>query len=115
MLVANRCAFRLWVGDKVQLPWMLAITIFLYKISLLAWGIYVHFINGVGKIRIQVIYAISQVVVFIGLVYLTLEILHLGPTSVALSLLLVTFPGVALFYYQYRLIITNTAKGLWNK
>ena len=83
---------------------------------LLSWGnIFVVFINGVGKVRLQIIVATIGAIINIPLSYFFAIVLNLGLAGViAASIISISF-GPILAPIQFRKIINGTAKGIWNK
>jgi Na+-driven multidrug efflux pump len=76
---------------------------------------YSSFINGVGKIRVQMITSIFTAALTIPLSIFFTEKLNLGLSGTILAsstILLLTIP---IKIFQYRRLMENTAVGLWNK
>lgn len=54
LLLAPYC-YAIWVGDSVQLPWNLSLITMIYVLSQTLGNVYMYPINGIGKIRVQLI------------------------------------------------------------
>lgn len=104
-----------WVGGdiKVSLPLKSALTI--HVVILLLAAPYNIFINGVSKVRLQLFMAILSIVVTIPLALFFCNVLHLGTSGVVFAMICSTLPGGILWRIQYQKIITNTARGIWNR
>ena len=83
---------------------------------MLAYGsIYVMFINGVGKVRLQMMSSIIGGVLNIPLSIFLANNCGLGLSGVILASMICMFYGAVLGPVQYRKIMNGTAKGIWNK
>lgn len=114
MLIVSPLFFRLWV-PQIEVPILLSVMMCLYVI-VMAWGnIFVNFINGVGKIQLQLIIGIVGTVLNIPLSYFFAKTLGLGTAGVIISSLICIAYGPILAPIQFKKIINGTAKGIWNK
>jgi Na+-driven multidrug efflux pump len=77
--------------------------------------IYVNFINGVGKIKLQLYTSIITMIINIPLSIFFGKYLGWGPAGVVLATCCSLIYAVILRPIQYFKIINNTAKGIWNK
>jgi O-antigen/teichoic acid export membrane protein len=113
VLLAN-WAYRLWVGNEIHIPKSLSIITALF-VAISCWNnIFALFLNGVGKIKLQLYSGI-----FVGIINI--------PLSIALAKLLHSVDGIVLSTclcllissvwspIQYLKIVNGTAKGIWNK
>jgi O-antigen/teichoic acid export membrane protein len=113
MLVLSKFAYRLWVGKEIKVPLSTSIVMAAYVI-INAWcAIFSHFLNGVGKIKIQLYGAAFGALVNIPLgIFLGKE---LGIYGVVLSTTLLSFVSAIWSPIQYLKLINNKATGIWNK
>ena len=113
MLVASKWIFSYWIGNKVEVPYLMSALICLW-VLLNAWNsIYSHFLNGVGKLSLQMFIGIGSAILNVPLaIFLGKKI---GIEGVFLANVLVTFPAALIFPLQYKKLITENAKGFWNK
>lgn len=105
--------FKIWIGDSVPIPMSLSIAMTLYVITL-AWStLHVYFLNGVGKVRLQLILVIAS-----SLINIPLSIIFgkkFGIEGIiTVSTVLFTIMGI-FFFIQCEKIINNTATKVWNK
>jgi len=107
--------YYLWVGDKVKVPFELSLTLLIYFMTYTFGGIYVMFINGVGKIKIQMYSAFLGSIIFIVASIVMIKYFHWGIKSLLIAMILSNFNGIILSPIQYKKIINKTATGLWNK
>lgn len=106
---------KLWVGDAVKIPISLSLSICAY-IAVTNWNaIFANFLNGVGKIRVQIFYAIIMGVVNIPLCFILVKIFHFGTFAMPLSNFICLIFGAIVSFIQYNKIINEKATGVWNK
>lgn len=114
-LIFSKPVYRLWTHGKVAVPLSLSLMLSLYYI-ITTWGnIFSSFLNGVGKVRLQLYFASVSMIVNIPLAIFFVKVCHLGIMSVPLATIIVTAVVSILVYIQYQKIITSTASGIWNK
>lgn len=115
LLLLSPIIYKIWIGDKVSVPFILSTVIFAYFISHTYGGIYNIFINGIGKIKLQVICLGIVALIYIPMVLFFVKVLNLGLISIPLSQLLSNFYSMFIARIQYNKIISGTAVGIWNK
>ena len=113
MLFASKPIFRLWLGNTILVPFHLSLCFSIYVI-ILAWvGIYSYFLNGVSRIKLQLYFGIGAAIVNVPLaIFLGKQI---GIEGVVLANILVGIAGAIIYPIQYKKIINNDAKGIWNE
>lgn len=107
--------YQLWVGDKVIVPLKLSITMAFFVCLMTFNMIYVYFINGVGKIKFQLIISLISMIINIPLSIYLGKYLEWGSTGVILATCFSLLYCVVLWPIQYIKLINKTAKGIWNK
>lgn len=103
MLAINKFIFHIWIGDQVQIPFPLLSILAIY-VSLDMWNkIYAAFSNGLSKIRIQIILALIQAVLYIPLAIVLGR--SIGVEGVALALCIVSaIPAIGLYLFYKNTI-----------
>lgn len=115
MLIAANFMIKLWIGDAVQISFSLSLSICAY-IAVSNWNaIFANFSNGVGKLRIQIMYAIIMGIVNIPLCFILVKIFNFGTFAMPLSNFICLVFGGVISYVQYIKIVGGTATGVWNK
>lgn len=105
--------FRLWLGDTLTVSPTLSIAIAVYVVIYMWQTLHVFFLNGLGKIRLQLIWVTLSALVNIPLaIWLGKSWGNAGIISANTA---VFFLMGILFYYQSELILTQKAKGIWAK
>ncbi len=114
MLAISSWFYRLWVPE-IEVPFLLSVMMCIY-VNILAWGnIFVVFINGVGKIQLQLIVGIVSTLINIPLSYFFAETLGLGVAGVIMATIICIAYGPVLAPIQFKKIIHGTATGIWNR
>lgn len=107
--------YYLWVGEKVKVPLDLSIAMACFILFFTFNMIYVSFINGVGKIRLQLITSVISMVINIPLSIYFGKYLGWGSTGVIWATSFCLLYTLPLWPMQYRKIINQKATGIWNK
>lgn len=115
MLFFSNDFFRLWVGTKIHIPFKLSLLLFIYFASLNFESIYNVFLNGVSKIKIQLILSVVSAATFIPLVLVFIKIFNLGIFSIPLAMVLSNLYGIILSPVQYNLIIHGKGRRIWSQ
>ena len=105
--------FKIWLGDKVQVPFSLSIAMSTYVVSYIWMNIYTLLLNGVGKIRLQLYVSILSSIVYIPLVIILGKIWGLeGITYLSTAFFVLT--GI-ICSLQIKKLLNNSAKGVWSQ
>ncbi len=115
MVIFSNSFYRLWVGDKIQVPFLLSILMGFYFILSLFLHPFTNFINGIGYLKIQLIQSSIAAIINIPLAIFFAKPLNLGISGIILATIVCYIPGVILAPMQYEKIIKNRAKGIWLK
>ncbi|WP_031443974.1 lipopolysaccharide biosynthesis protein [Arenibacter algicola] len=107
--------YEFWVGDKVKVSMQLSLAMAFFVVLLTFNMIYVNFINGVGKIKLQLITSLISMSINIPLSIYLGKYLGWGSTGVILATCFSLGYSLILRPIQYYKLINNTAKGIWNK
>ena len=67
LLIASPIIYRLWVGTSITVPFVLSLGMTFYTIAFIGQVIYVQFLNGIGKIKLQLYLGIVSSVINIPL------------------------------------------------
>jgi Na+-driven multidrug efflux pump len=113
MLMSSNYIFKLWVSNKVVIPYSLSILLTIYNIGILFLTPFSHFINGVGKLNLGIRVIWIKIVLFLP-VSLHFSKVY-GATGLLFALILINFIPNLFEILQYYKIINRTAFGIWNK
>jgi O-antigen/teichoic acid export membrane protein len=107
MLYCSSWVYLVWIGDKVSIPNSISALVLIW-VLLNAWnGIFSHFLNGVGKIKLQLYLGISVAIfniplsVFLGKLF--------GISGILLANVTLSIIQAVVYPFQYRKLITNSA------
>ncbi len=106
--------FKLWVGGKIVVPQFLIIVLAISAIISTLGNTYTLFLNGIGKIRLQIYLQLFQAILFIPMVFLFYS-MDLGLSSMVIPNILYGIVSFLVFLKQYNKIISRSANGVWNK
>lgn len=115
MIFISNWFYFLWVGNKVSVPINLSMAMALFVLLITFNMIYVNFINGVGKVKLQLLTSLISMIINIPLSIYFGKYLGWGTTGVILATCFCLGYSVFLRPIQYYKIINKTAKGIWNK
>jgi O-antigen/teichoic acid export membrane protein len=112
MLVLSGFVYKVWIGNDYTVPFSISI-LSLSWILLNAWnGIFSQFLNGVGKLKLQLIFGISTALINVPLAIFLGE--RIGISGVLLANVFLGFIGACVYPIQYQKIISKRATGIWN-
>jgi len=114
-LLASPIIYDLWLGEKVAIPFSISASFALY-VALLAWsGIFAQFLNGVGKVKIQLFIAIFQSLSNIPIAIFLAIFLKMGIVGIILATNINLAISAVILPMQVKRIINKNANGLWNE
>lgn len=106
--------YHLWINnDDVTIPTSLSLLMAAYSLIICISSAYSFFLNGFGKLRIQIIFTCLAAILFVPLAFFLGK--EIGINGITLSLCIVYIPGLVANMIQYNLLIKGKAKGIWNK
>jgi O-antigen/teichoic acid export membrane protein len=115
MLAVSQPIYQLWIGNKVVVPFALSLSMAFY-VTISNWNsIFVSFLNGTGRIRLQLYSSIIIGFLNIPLAYVLVKYLHWGSAGVVAATSICLFIGSVWSPIQYSKLINNTATGIWAK
>jgi O-antigen/teichoic acid export membrane protein len=114
MLLCSEFVYKIWLGDKVNIPFKLSLMMSLYSIFLVFFSPFSHFINGVGKLRLGMRVVTIKILLFLPIAVLFTQ--WWGSAGLILSFIIVnSIPSAIIETRQYYLIINDKAHGIWNR
>lgn len=105
--------YKLWINDSVHIPTALSLCMLVYMAVYMWHTLHVYFLNGIGKIRLQLIVVLTSITVGIPLI-LYLGKLY-GLNGVVAGNALIFFVMGLVYTLQFKKIISGTATGIWNR
>jgi O-antigen/teichoic acid export membrane protein len=113
MLIFSNWVYGVWVGSDIRVSYGMSGLIMMWFI-IQAWnGIFCQFLNGLGKIKLQLLLGIASAILNIPLaIYLGKKI---GIEGVLIANVTVSLITIAIYPMQYRRLLSGTAYGIFNK
>ncbi len=115
MLIFAKQFYYLWIGDEVIIPFNLSLVLLIYFVTYTFGGIFNMFINGIGKVKLQMYSSMIGALVFITLAIFLIEYFKIGIIGLVLASILSNFYGLILAPIQYSKLINKRAKGIWSE
>ncbi len=113
IVILSPILIKLWVGDKVSVPFILTLSIAVYTLIHCWDTLQVTLINGTGKVELQ-----SHVILIGLLLHVPLSLFlgkYIGILGVVASMSIINIIYASFFTIQIRRILNNSATGIWNK
>ena len=115
MLIISPLFFKLWLGDKVEISFTLSFFWCLFVVVQSYNMIYTYFINGVGKLRVQLYITMFSITFNIPASIFLAKSLDMGSAGVILATTISMLVSAIIKTVQYNKIINLRAEGVWNK
>lgn len=119
LFVFSKTAFILWLGrDKMAqmpIPSILQLSLLFYFLIFSFGGIFNMFINGTGKVHVQMIALIIGAILFFPTAWIFVKYFHMGVEGVVFATIISNFYSVFISPIQYYKLINNKAYGIWDK
>ncbi|MCC8068666.1 MAG: hypothetical protein LIO71_02745 [Ruminococcus sp.] len=114
LILLSHIVYRIWIGDGINIPIGITISMGIY-IFILVWSLsYSNFLNGMGKLKIQAINTIT-----VGILFIPLGIIlgnAYGIYGVIVALCLVNLSGAILNTIQFnKIVYKKITYGIWNR
>lgn len=111
MVFVSPIAYKIWIGNKVNVPFIMTITVAIY-ILINSWvSLQANMINGTGKIKLQTYITLFGLILHIPLSLFLAK--YTGAIGVILSMSCVTLFYSIVFTIQINKLIRQKAKGIW--
>lgn len=113
MLALSGYFYSLWIGNEIKIHLSISIALAFYVVINSWVSIFSYFINGIGKIQLQLYSAVwcslinIPLAIFLGRTF--------GVSGVILSTIILSLINSIWITIQYNKLINNTAKNIWAK
>lgn len=114
MLILSKWFYGFWVGSDIIIPIELSVSMALFTLLFTFNNIFIFFINGVGKIKLQLVVSVLSMLFNIPLSIYFAKGVGLGLSGVILATAVTIAISAVLSPIQYFKIINLKAKGIWN-
>lgn len=107
--------FKIWIGNKVSIPFQLSFQFALYTIFITGISIFSAYIAGIGKIQLTLFISIIQCVIYIPLAFFLAKVMNFNTIGVVMAININMFVTLISCFIQTKKLIYKTASGIWNK
>jgi O-antigen/teichoic acid export membrane protein len=114
MVVLSNTVYAIWIDRQTVIDIRMSIVMAAYIFILIYSMRYSYFINGIGKLRLQLIFTTAAAILFIPLAYLATQLSH-SIIWFMIVMCLVNIPGLIVNRIQFNKLIKGQARGLWNR
>ena len=114
MVALSDIVYAIWIDRQTVIDIRMSIVMAAYIFILIYSMRYSYFINGIGTLRLQLIFTATAAIVFIPLAYLATWWTH-DIIWFMVVMCLVNIPGLIVNRIQFYKLINGKAKGIWNK
>ena len=105
--------YEIWIGDQIIIPFKVSLTVAIYVLALIVVGLHTQILNGLGKVKIQLLtYSLAT----IFHIPLATELCNIyGLVGVLYSSIF--FYSIISFFtvIQVNKLVSNKARGIWLK
>jgi len=111
--------FDFWLGKEkmktIIITNRLKILLLVYFLLFTFGSVFNMFINGVGKLLVQMYSLLIGAIIFVPIAYFFIKYLHWGIESVVIASILSNFYSPFIAPYHYFKLLNKKAYGIWNK
>ncbi|HTI61591.1 oligosaccharide flippase family protein [Mucilaginibacter sp.] len=105
--------YQLWLHGKVDVPNFLSLNMAIFVLTVAWQSIYAYTLNGIGKLRIQLIFVVGTAILNIPLSIVLIHWIGVSGSVIANTVMVLLMNVI--FTYQVNLIVKQKAAGVWNK
>ena len=113
LLVSSRYVYMLWIGHAVNISWTISIMMALNVIAVARFSLFIIIINGIGKIKLELIINGILSFVFIPLSIFLCKLF--GVAGVIGANFTINLIYAVIAPLQTQKLLNKTAIGIWNK
>lgn len=113
MLAVSGLFYCMWVGDKVEVPFSISLCTFIYVCAFNLNNCATYLINGLNKIRVQIVTSLVFTLLYVVMVKFTC--MGFGVERIVTSMALCYLAMALIHIYQCRLLIGRKASGIWDR
>lgn len=113
MLAISPIVYKIWIGDKADVPFAVTLWICVYMLIYNWDSLQVNLINGIGTVRLQTYVTMIGLVVHIPLAVCLGKYAGMGAIGVVMSMIVINFIYSIFFTIQINRLLSNKAQGIW--
>lgn len=112
MVIVSPWVYSIWIGNSVTIDIRMSIVMAAYIFTLIYSMRYSYFINGIGKLRLQLIFTTAAAILFIPLAWFVVRWTN-DIIWFMCVMCLVNIPGLIANRIQFYKLINGKANGIW--
>lgn len=113
MIIISSTFYKFWIGESIHIPLSLTITMATYSFAQSYGNIYMYLINGIGKVRLQLIIYFTFALISVPIMYICCKMWGIEGILI-LPIIIFTTQSI-IGRIQLNKIISNNAIGIWDK
>lgn len=113
MLALSGFFFKVWLGNSVEIPFVVSACVCAYVCMFNFNNCVTYLLNGLNKIRIQIITSLIATALYVVCVYIIKG--RYGIIGISISMIIAYFLMAVVHLYQCYMLINQKATGVWNK
>ena len=114
MILFSDTVYAIWIDRQTIIDIKMNIAMAVYIFIIIYSLRYSYIINGIGKLRLQLIFTTAAAILFIPLAYLTTQWTHDIIWFMAV-MCLINIPGLIVNRIQFDKLLKGQAAGIWNR
>lgn len=107
--------YSIWLGEQFAYDFYMDLSIALFTSLVILNTTYSYYLYGRSKILLQMIVTVFAALVNLPLSYYLSVQLNFGPKGIVMSTVVSMLPVLCVTYIQFRKVLEQKAKGLWNR
>ena len=113
LVIISPIVYKIWIGDSVIIPFYITCLVGIYVGLSLIGSMHAMIVNGMGKIKLEMITALIQGIVYIPMVYYMASLWSIN--GILASLIIATFFSFPVVFLQVPKLLNQTASGIYDK
>lgn len=114
MVLTSNYIYRLWIGTDFTAPMLLTILMAINVGITLFASNYTVFVNGTGKVRLQMFKSIFSGLLHFPLAFILVKQMNLGVTGLVVLNIFWMIISLLLWRLQYKKLLLNVPSRIWN-
>ncbi|MET3112938.1 O-antigen/teichoic acid export membrane protein [Pedobacter sp. CG_S7] len=108
MLLLSDYAYGIWLGkNKLDIPFQISITMFLFTVISFFGGIYCTILNGISELDLQFKISFASPIIFLLLSYIFINYFEMGIVSIIFASIISNFNAYVIAPLQFRKIFKD--------
>ncbi len=113
LLMISNYAYTIWIGNDIHIPIEISLVVSLTIIFTIFINLQFNLLNGMGKLRVQMIITIFGMILNIPFSIILGK--KLGLIGIIIPTLVYNVISCIVYAYQVKLLIAGKRNGIWNK